>query len=115
VAEFARRHQLGPDAEEELATLVERVPTELLGTDEDEAPPVAATEQAFVHARYEDRGPLSAGGMGEVRRGFDRLLLREVAVKLIRRDRMDHESQLAGVNTRPNTSWSSVERSGTYA
>lgn len=34
--------------------------------------------------RYEDRGFIAAGGMGEVRRVFDRLLGRELAMKLTR-------------------------------
>lgn len=39
-------------------------------------------------ARYEDRGLIAAGGMGEVRRVFDRVLQRELAMKLIREELM---------------------------
>jgi len=57
--------------------------------------PRAEGGQAFVHERYEDRGLLSIGGMGEVRRAFDRVLLRDVAVKLIRAELIDTEPFVA--------------------
>lgn len=46
----------------------------------------------FEHERYEDRGLLSVGGMGEVRRAFDRVLMRDVAVKLIRTELLGKEA-----------------------
>lgn len=60
-----------------------------------------------VPDRYEDRGVLGQGGMGEVRRVFDRELRREVARKTLRRDggaaarphqvmRFVEEAQIAG-------------------
>ncbi len=41
--------------------------------------------------RYEDLGPLGRGGMGEVRRVFDQLLGRTVAMKLIHVDRINDD------------------------
>jgi formylglycine-generating enzyme required for sulfatase activity/tRNA A-37 threonylcarbamoyl transferase component Bud32 len=39
--------------------------------------------------RYEDRGPIARGGMGEVRRVFDRTLQRTVAMKALQPNRTD--------------------------
>lgn len=43
-------------------------------------------ERSLLPERYEDRGRLGIGGMGEVRRVHDRILGREVALKMIRAD-----------------------------
>lgn len=55
-----------------------------------EAPPIEPPDPATGGgARYEDRGPIGMGGMGEVRRVFDRALGRTMAMKIIRADRLD--------------------------
>ncbi|MES2641372.1 MAG: bifunctional serine/threonine-protein kinase/formylglycine-generating enzyme family protein [Myxococcota bacterium] len=46
-------------------------------------------ERPLLPDRYADRGLLGMGGMGEVRRVYDRVLDRMVAMKLVRADRMD--------------------------
>ncbi len=86
---FARRHGLSPEAEAELATIVEPTPPAA-------APrPARAGPAAFTHVRYEDRGRIRLGGMGEVRRALDRMLLREVAIKLIRPALLERPSIVA--------------------
>ncbi|MCB9758439.1 MAG: SUMF1/EgtB/PvdO family nonheme iron enzyme [Alphaproteobacteria bacterium] len=47
-------------------------------------PPEAPTEPAAAAERYRDLGPLGEGGMGEVRRVWDNVLERAMAMKLIR-------------------------------
>lgn len=49
----------------------------------------AALPRPTLPDRYADRGLLGMGGMGEVRRVYDRVLDRMVAMKLVRADRMD--------------------------
>jgi formylglycine-generating enzyme required for sulfatase activity len=46
--------------------------------------------------RYELRDAISAGAFGEVWRAFDPLLGREVAIKMVRRDRKDSEGAVFG-------------------
>ena len=47
-----------------------------------------------ISDRYDDLGPLGEGGMGEVRRVFDRVLGRTVAMKVVRADRAHSEQHL---------------------
>ena len=54
---------------------------------DDEEPVIDRAEPSFV-SRYEDRGSIGRGGMGEVRRVYDRQLEREVAMKLVLPERM---------------------------
>ena len=44
----------------------------------------------MIAGRYEDRGPLGEGGMGEVRRVWDHVLERDVAMKLIKAKYAEH-------------------------
>ncbi|MEZ4337823.1 MAG: bifunctional serine/threonine-protein kinase/formylglycine-generating enzyme family protein [Sandaracinaceae bacterium] len=97
VRHFAARHGLSPEAEAELATIVERPEDPPDDTRLERPAKVAkrAGAPAFTHVRYEDRGRISFGGMGEVRRALDRVLLREVAVKLIRPALMERPTIVA--------------------
>ncbi|MCK6504595.1 SUMF1/EgtB/PvdO family nonheme iron enzyme [Myxococcota bacterium] len=54
--------------------------------DQAEAPDVVEVTPPDPAERYEDRGLLGRGGMGEVRRVFDRQLGRTVAMKILRPD-----------------------------
>ena len=47
-------------------------------------PDTAAPEPGFVGTRYEDRGLLGTGGMAQVRRVFDPVLHRTLAMKILR-------------------------------
>lgn len=72
----AQRSVLGP--------LLETVPFKpiVLRSESGDATPSATT----VQTRYEDRGQIGTGGMGEVRRVLDRDLNRLMAMKIIRAD-----------------------------
>jgi len=105
---FARRHRLSPMAERELvelvgavssghpwtpaaaSTTITRTPVDraqVTVEPADEAEPV--TGMPFAD-RYEDLGVIGMGGMGEVRRVYDRLLQRTLAVKMLRWDSIDN-------------------------
>ncbi len=106
---FGQRHRLSPMAQRELLDLVETVARGRLWTpvpssttmDRADRPGTLVTvsgpdraepapEAGVVFAeRYEDLGCIGMGGMGEVRRVYDRLLQRTLAVKLLRWDNID--------------------------
>ncbi|MCB9596830.1 MAG: SUMF1/EgtB/PvdO family nonheme iron enzyme [Sandaracinaceae bacterium] len=90
MAELARRHGLRFEARDDPRTMFDPAPG-----GRNPALPDPSRGQSFDHPRYEDRGLLSIGGMGEVRRAFDRVLLRDVAVKLIRAERTTAETVVA--------------------
>ncbi len=56
-------------------------------TDPGEAPSSHEEPTSFRHERYEVRGEIAQGGMGVVLRAFDRQLNREIALKVMHRDR----------------------------
>ncbi|MCA9068471.1 MAG: serine/threonine protein kinase, partial [Planctomycetaceae bacterium] len=49
--------------------------------------------QSHFEERYEQRGKLAEGGMGEIHRAFDKVISREVAIKIMKRGgQQQHES-----------------------
>jgi eukaryotic-like serine/threonine-protein kinase len=79
------------------------------GLDELDAPQDAEAAAAWVARadRYDDRGEIGRGGMGTVSRCFDRVLLREVAVKTLRDSgtasmQFVEEAQITGQLDHPN-------------
>ncbi len=91
IGDFAARHGLSPDIERDLRRLFGFSPTRPEGATLDtlpvlddgplpediSAPPTSVTE------RYDDIMELGAGGVGEVRRVYDRHLRRNVAMKTL--------------------------------
>ncbi|MEQ1507188.1 MAG: serine/threonine-protein kinase, partial [Myxococcota bacterium] len=77
---------VAPGVADELRSLLGRTfgDDELTAAWRDRPPPPEASPT--LPDRYEDRGLLGIGGMGEVRRVHDRVLGREVALKLVRAD-----------------------------
>ncbi|QRN96533.1 SUMF1/EgtB/PvdO family nonheme iron enzyme [Archangium violaceum] len=59
------------------------------------APAPAPIEVRDVTSRFEDMGLIGRGGMGEVRRIFDRTLRRRTAMKLVKPETQHDESMLA--------------------
>jgi serine/threonine protein kinase/formylglycine-generating enzyme required for sulfatase activity len=101
VRAFAQRWGLPPSAEEELRTSAETGDRSASAHD-----PVAGFDKSLIQPRtplgrpkltdrYEDMGAIAIGGMGEVRRVWDTLLNRTLAMKILRRDLIDREDLYA--------------------
>lgn len=102
---FAQRWGLPPTAEEEIRSYLDTADTRSSGG----APgrdPTAGYDRTLIQPRtllgrpkltdrYEDLGPIATGGMGEVRRVWDSVLHRTLAIKILRRELVEREDLYA--------------------
>ncbi|MBX2801221.1 MAG: serine/threonine protein kinase, partial [Myxococcales bacterium] len=104
---YAERWGLPHPAQAELQRVIDGVQAGLVADSQSETRPIAVGDvldsspttphrmpfgsMSPTSDRYEDQGLIKQGGMGEVRRVWDRALNRTVAMKLLRTDLLDRE------------------------
>jgi serine/threonine protein kinase/formylglycine-generating enzyme required for sulfatase activity len=96
ISDIVTRLRLSAEDEAALHDLVRRAASQKADTvllPQSGAGPRTVREIPLESSRYQDRGRIATGGMGEVRRVFDQVLDRPVAMKVLRPD-LSHQEHL---------------------